>query len=122
MVTMEDMMKKVRISQVGGLDTKVIARMKDSGIAVLTSAKAPCAVALPFTGDRKEAARRYAALVADEFAGGAIHVGRLKTKLISKLRRHRVLVVSLRGEPVAILLPFPHDNVEANQSIGAYLR
>lgn len=115
-------MRKVKISEVGGLDTRVLFRMGSNGIAVLTSANVPNAVALPFTGDRKEAARRYTALVADKYAGGAIHVGRLKTKLISKLRKHKVLVISLRGEPVAILLPFPHDNVEANQSIGAYLR
>lgn len=115
-------MKKVRISKVGGLDTKVIARMGDSGIAVLTSANVPSAVALPFEGNRREAARRYVALVSNKYAGGAIHVSRLKTKLMSKLRRHNALVVSLRGEPVAILLLFPHDNIEANKSIGAYLR
>lgn len=112
-------MKKVRISQVGGLDTRVLARMGRDGIAILTSAKVPSAVVLPFD-NREKAARRYIALTSG--TNGVLYVSRLKTRLMSKLRKYGALVVLLRGEPTAVLLPFPRNQAEASQNIGAYLR
>ena len=123
-------MKKVKISEVGGLNTKVLARMGGNGIAILTSANVPSAVALPYIGSRKKdnsAAQQYIAL-ADKSIGGkspvsnVTRVGRLTMRLISELRKHGSLAVSLRGELVAILLPFPQTQAEANQNIEIYLK
>lgn len=123
-------MKEIAISKVGGLNSRILFCMGSSGIAVLTSANIPSAVALPYTNNRKRdnfAARQYVALT-DKSAGGKLPVsnvtrtGRLKTELITELHEHGSLLVLLRGKPFAILLPYPADVTEANRNIDTYLR
>lgn len=115
-------MQTVSLSEVGGLNTLILAKLGTQKLAILTSDKVAKAVVLPLTSDKQVAcqlAKQYIGLVSGNT--DAVKVSRLRGKLQTKLANHGRLKILRRGVPVAILLPPPGDKESAERGAMSYL-